>query len=150
MFSISCAKKFELSPLGVTLNELTGSRIDNIQRHSGLNSLKLEANSKIDQTKPIGENCLTLHEENSKFNTDNFFKVKDCDCIKTFEPTPGEYVLGVWIKKDGTTNNSGVIIEFTLNGGGTQTLPRLKLKKHLRKEIWLLNLIQLLLVMRLK
>lgn len=77
-------------------------------RHSGLYSTVLSAGKKITATniiKPFQE-AKTIHAD----VPNNTGQVQDCDCIRGFSPTPGDYVISAWVKQPNNTAGSIQVI----------------------------------------
>lgn len=100
---------------------LSGSiAIDSNERHSGLRSLRISSNKYAQMTKLTGK---VWDTPTSGFTQSNFV-ADTCLCIPTFEPTPGDYIIGAWIKVgdnpgDATTYTTAEVeTRVTINGGG--------------------------------
>ncbi|WP_430405222.1 hypothetical protein [Fluviicola sp.] len=78
-------------------------------RHSGKYSTIIAAGKKVNATRFITpfQEAKTTHADNGT----NTGQVQSCDCINTFSPTEGEYVIGAWVKQP---NNSAGSIEVTV------------------------------------
>lgn len=70
--------------------------ISSEQKHSGLASLKVLPNHSAYVKKKVANEC--LHEVDGIDG--GFFKADSCLCIKPFEPTPGDYVVSLWVKEN--------------------------------------------------
>lgn len=68
--------------------------IDSDVRHSGLQSLRVASSNSAAINKAVGK---TWANPTDGFVGDNFV-ADSCLCIPTFAPTPGDYVVGAWIK----------------------------------------------------
>ena len=82
--------------------------ISNDQKHSGLASLKLTPTKTAQTSKLIGIGPNGTHETctNTDINpiVNGEYVVNECMCIKPFEPTPGDYIVSVWVKEDNGLN----------------------------------------------
>lgn len=96
--------------------------IDDSERHSGNSSLYISsANAptvarKVDNVDP----CDPVTTPNIEAGE---YKVRDCDCVEDFSPTPGKYVVSLWVKEENPTNDttySNTIINLlNLDSGGS-------------------------------
>ena len=90
-------------------------------RHSGLQSLQISKGEKAVISKNVGK---TWENPGDGFTASNFV-ADTCLCIPTFAPTPGDYIVGAWIKvgdsQGGSTEYTTADVEITVNyiGGST-------------------------------
>ncbi|MGV3610305.1 MAG: hypothetical protein ACO1N0_05120 [Fluviicola sp.] len=84
-------------------------KVVNTNRHSGNNSVEIESGENITMTRIITpfQEAKTAHVD----NTTNTGQVQACDCVRKFSPTPGEYVVGAWVKQAAT---GGGTVEVTI------------------------------------
>jgi hypothetical protein len=101
--------------------------ITNNQKHSGLASLKL-APGKTGKTSKLIGIPFNARERCSNIDFDPVlsgqYVVNNCMCIKPFEPTPGEYLVSVWIKEDNAINKltySNGAVKVILGGSSITT-----------------------------
>ncbi|MNE09186.1 Carbohydrate binding domain protein [compost metagenome] len=83
-------------------------------RHSGKTSLVLVGNRSVSGVRTISpfQDAKTIHVDNAT----NTGQVQNCDCIQTFAPTPGEYVVSAWVKQpSASAGNIGVTIHDASN-----------------------------------
>ncbi|XOV67606.1 MAG: hypothetical protein ACFHU9_00260 [Fluviicola sp.] len=96
--------------------------IDTTIRHSGLQSLKITSSNSAVVSKDVGE---TWENPSDGFTSTNFV-ADTCLCIPIFAPTPGDYVVGAWIKvgddPDTTTSYTTANVEITVNYTGGNTV----------------------------
>ncbi len=78
-----------------TLNS-TISLVNDV-RHSGLISLKVAANNAASVTKKVQDACIAADIRDP---LDKNILINACNCVKPFEPTPGDYIIGAWVKND--------------------------------------------------
>ncbi|MCE3297030.1 MAG: hypothetical protein K0R65_2744 [Crocinitomicaceae bacterium] len=101
-----------------------GVKLEKTERHSGLNSLKINSGKTAIVTRTLteGRDCVTFDAnlENDDRLKEKVFEVESCDCIRSFDPTPGTYIVGLWVKKDENNVDAGVSIK--LSGDGMTTL----------------------------
>lgn len=87
-------------------------------RHSGRASLKVDPGYLASVSKLVG----TLCDEKSTLTSEETFTVDSCLCIPPFQPTPGDYILSVWVKVDTTANvldYSDAEVEVDISGTGS-------------------------------
>ena len=89
--------------------------------HSGRYSVKLGPSESVITTrnvKPIGYGC------NDPY-TDQGYSVQRCNCENLFNPTPGKYIFGAWIKAEDASSdaygNCTVQISYTDISGNVQS-----------------------------
>lgn len=96
--------------------------IDTTIRHSGLQSLKITSSKSAVVSRDVGE---TWENPSDGFTSTNFF-ADTCLCIPIFAPTPGDYIVGAWIKvgsdPDTTTSYTTANVEVTVNYTGGNTV----------------------------
>ncbi len=80
--------------------------IDSTIRHSGLRSLKVASSNSAVVSKDVGE---TWENPSDGFTSTNFV-ADTCLCIPIFAPTPGDYIVGAWIK---VGDDPGTAISYT-------------------------------------
>ena len=83
--------------------------VSNAEKHSGLKSLRINPGHSATVGRTVSGSC-TLPENGL---TDDLYVVDNCMCIKPFSPTPGDYIIGAWLKAT------------TLNGNLVYTAPRI-------------------------
>ncbi len=92
--------------------------IDPTERHSGLKSLKIVGPASIGVYKKLGHDCAE-----SDGIVSGMFVAQECVCIKPFEPRPGEYVVGLWVKEKTSniplTYTNGKVHILLKNGSAT-------------------------------
>jgi hypothetical protein len=92
--------------------------IDPTERHSGLKSLKIAGPASIGVYKKLGYDCAE-----SDGIVSGMFVAQECVCIKPFEPRPGEYVVGLWVKEKTSntplTYTNGKVHILLKNGSAT-------------------------------
>lgn len=91
--------------------------LDNTIRHSGLQSLKVMSGKTATVSKKVSTACIA-----DDYTTDissTSVSVNTCNCIKPFEPTPGEYLVGAWVKNDNPLGIASGQIVITLKNGST-------------------------------
>ena len=87
-------------------------------RHSGLYSLRVDLSETASRSKNAANSC----DISSKSDpTVNSFTVDSCSCIKDFEPTPGDYVIGAWVYNFDPTVASNGQVQVAVTGQPTQT-----------------------------
>jgi len=90
-------------------------------RHSGLNSLRIATEKSASIVKDVGQ----VWENPSDGFTSTNFIADTCLCIPGFAPTPGDYIIGAWVKVglnlDTAVTYDNVEITTTVNyvGGNT-------------------------------
>ena len=96
--------------------------LDNTVRHSGLQSLKITSGNSAVVSKDVGE---TWENPTDGFTSTNFV-ADTCLCIPVFAPTPGDYVVGAWIKvgddPGSATTYTTANVEITVNYIGGYTV----------------------------
>ncbi|GEM_PF-1017437 len=92
----------------------TGLGIELVQdeRHSGLASLRVAANQDASISKNIDTNILCNALDALDAGPDDFVLDDECACILPFEPSPGKYVVGVWVKES-VSGAASVNISYT-------------------------------------
>lgn len=77
-------------------------------RHSGKYSVRVAPAKVLKASRSIKsfQEAKTVHAD----NTTNTGQVQNCDCINNFSPTPGEYVVGAWVKQR-VTNGGSIKVE---------------------------------------
>jgi len=72
---------------------------DRTTAHSGEYYLNLEPLQTIERTYLLDRSCdsNTGYRSNTQENQNPIFKIDSCDCIGTFNPEPGDYVLSGWV-----------------------------------------------------
>lgn len=75
----------------------TNILINDTIRHSGLKSLQINNGSNASIVKIIANQC-TSESDVSEPKMDRTYYVDSCTCVKPFEPTPGKYLIGLWVK----------------------------------------------------
>ncbi len=96
---------------------VSGTSVSTTVRHSGLYSLRVNAATTVSRAKNAANSCDISSKEDPK---ENSFTVDSCSCIKDFEPTPGDYVIGAWIYNDPVTDSIGRI-QVAVTGQPTLT-----------------------------
>jgi hypothetical protein len=66
-------------------------------RHSGLSSLEIFPGKSASVIKKVESTCREGAQESI---IPGAFTIYECDCIRPFQPNPGDYVIGVWVKGD--------------------------------------------------
>jgi len=103
-------------------NAISPGQITEDEAHTGRNCLKLTSGQNVNTkryTKPATESC-------SPQNLDLGFVLRECDSEKLFSPTPGTYILGVWVKEEnmeGSTQYTAPKVEVTITDISQNTLP---------------------------
>ncbi|WP_343631145.1 hypothetical protein [Fluviicola sp.] len=92
--------------------------IANDVRHSGKSSVRVAPAKVLTATRSIKafQEAKTVHAD----NTTNTGQTKSCDCINNFSPTPGEYVVGAWLRQRAA--NTGIIKVEILDASNTSLL----------------------------
>ncbi len=90
-----------------------GGTIDSTLRHSGLYSLKVLTGNTASVTKAAGIVCDASSVNDSLVNR---FRVLSCNCIKDFEPTPGDYIISGWIYNPDPAQAADGIIQVAVTG----------------------------------
>lgn len=82
-------------------------------RHSGRTSLVLVGSRSVSGERDLSlfQDAKTLHAD----NTTNTGQVQNCDCIQTFAPTPGDYVIGAWVKQPSASAGNIDVIVYGVN-----------------------------------
>lgn len=88
--------------------------VDQTQRHSGLGSLKLTGSATATVVSQVGEGCLSSQTYDGRCEC---IVVQECNCIPPFEPTPGDYIVGAWVKKDNPLGSAQGTIAVTIDSG---------------------------------
>ncbi len=98
----------------------SGLSLNSEFRHSGLLSLKISPLKSAETVKEIrfNQSCSSFnHDDDINFNVSNqgfkFEDEEDCACIKPFRPSPGKYIVGVWIKSQ---NNQDAKVRVSSGG----------------------------------
>lgn len=96
-------------------------------RHSGKFSTVIAPGQDLTATRFITDfqEAKTMHADVAN----NTAQVQNCDCIRTFSPTPGDYVVGAWVKQSVTNGgtigvvvygaNNAVLLSTTFGTSGT-------------------------------
>jgi len=94
---------------------VTNTSVDATQRHSGLYSLKVNAGASpsISKVAAAGVSCDIGSQTDTK---ENKFTVGSCNCVKDFEPVPGNYIIGAWVKNDNPAAVSNGQIKVAVTG----------------------------------
>ncbi len=89
-------------------------------RHSGKYSLKLNGNSTYAEFNVRGADPVI--EENI---VSNQYQIKNCNCIRNFEPKVGEkYLISAWVKQpDPSINDGKITVSFYNSAGSSSGLP---------------------------
>jgi hypothetical protein len=92
---------------------------DQTTRHSGLYSLKITGNSNASVIRKV---TVSTCEASSVIDPRcNCFKVNDCACIKPFEPTPGDYIISVWVRNTNPLQSAPGTVTTIVAGSGMAT-----------------------------
>lgn len=97
----------------------TNISLDQTQRHSGLNSLKLVANANATVVAQV--DASTCSGSSVVDPRCNCFEVQECACIEPFKPTPGDYLVSAWVKNDNPLVTANGTIRITVAGSGMTT-----------------------------
>ena len=84
--------------------------------HSGDYYIKLKPLNDVQTTYNLVNPC----DANPSFNNSVPYKLAPCDCIGSFQPLPGKYVLGAWVRQGKNPSNgevSGAVIEIADQSG---------------------------------
>ncbi|MNU55777.1 hypothetical protein D3C71_448600 [compost metagenome] len=83
--------------------------LSNTVRHSGKTSLKLNATQSVQHATTIRNNC-PLEEVQSTDFPAPYLDGSSCNCPPpVFNPNPGDYIVGAWVKQTGTGASVKVI-----------------------------------------
>ncbi|MDP1725785.1 MAG: hypothetical protein Q8M15_03305 [Bacteroidota bacterium] len=82
----------------------SSGKISNAAYHTGKYSLRLNALQTIVLPYALNDSCPLTPMDSSTFNSAvlNIVpvnKIENCDCIKSFAPSPGKYVVTAWVKE---------------------------------------------------
>lgn len=92
---------------------------DQTTRHSGLYSLKITGNSNASVIRKV---AVSTCEASSVVDPRcNCFKVDECACIKPFEPTPGDYIVSVWVRNTNPLQSAPGTVTTIVAGSGMAT-----------------------------
>jgi hypothetical protein len=92
---------------------------DMSQHHSGHYSIKLDAASDLELNTALDVDIITAHP----FDENTTYVTKPQDDIGAFKPSPGKYVVGLWVKEDAdafTTSYDDVSIDVELKDANNQ------------------------------
>lgn len=88
--------------------------LDNAKRHSGKYSFRLSPTVTTTITKKVKQEIGDC-ERDSK----DYIEALECNCLKDFEPVPGKYIIGAWVRNDDPTAIAPGQIQVVTDG----TLP---------------------------
>lgn len=89
-------------------------------RHSGLKSLKVAANNTASVQKKIQSSATCIAADVPDPSNKNV-TIDACNCVKPFEPTPGTYIVGAWIRNTDPLTASPARVRVAITGGLTLT-----------------------------
>ncbi len=98
--------------------EMTNTNLlSNTVRHSGKTSLKLNATQSVKHETVLQFRC-PIEDYQSTDIPRTYLAGKDCNCPPpVFNPNPGDYIVGAWIKQSG----SGAVVEVILGSEDSGT-----------------------------
>lgn len=89
-------------------------------RHSGLKSLKVTANNTASVQRKIQSSATCIAADIPDPSNKNV-TIDACNCVKPFEPTPGTYIVGAWIRNTDPLSESPARVRVAITGGNTLT-----------------------------
>lgn len=98
----------------------TNITLETSVRHSGLKSLKVAANNTASVQKKIQSSATCIAADVPDPSNKNV-TIDACNCVKPFEPTPGTYIVGAWIRNTDPLTASPARVRVAITGGNTLT-----------------------------